>query len=916
MTIKPHLLSLGTSLLRHPLFSGALFTSCFLTAISTAPAATTVNLNGNGTGRTFDGIGTVLAGGTQKLLMDYPAAQQAEILDFLFKPNFGASLQFVKMEIGGDINSSTGTEPSIQRSAAETPRVRGSALWLARQAKTRRSTMNFSALRWGMPTWANSSDANRTRYYLNYLAAANSNGTPLNLLEPARNEDSGANFNTNWFLNSLRPAMQANFSSVRFMVADEYRDWVIADRMASDVNLRNAVSHIGSHYINTSTAVARNSGKILWDSEAAPPARDSFSDGPQSAFIYLDNLIAKYVDGKMVASLLQPALDAAYENAPFNSKGLLNATTPWSGHYNISPALWTVAHITQFAQPGWKILDSGSARNGRVSYMTFKSPNSTDYSIVVLNATSTAEPMTFNLANLSTAPVRPWRTDSRNWFISQSTITPAGGSFSATIPAQTIWTFSTTTGQAKGTSTGIPPDTELRLPYTDTFESYSVGAQPRLTSDMGGAFEVANRADSGKALRQVLSSSPTTWNANPTPVTFLGSHKWRNYSVNVDARLEGTTGAVELHGRLGYMAVNSGTDPVYSYRLVLNSTGAWSLRRFTSTLSSGTVAAPGTAWHNLRLDFLDNTISCFIDGRKVGATITDNTYFSGMIGLGSGWNTAQYDNLAVNPISGAVASIVRVDDRLLSYTGTWGDGGSYTDYERTTRFTSAANNTLRFTFNGSSVAIIGRRAPANGTAIVSIDGQVQQTIDTFSSATLYKTILFQKTGLSEGQHTISLSANGARSGNSSGNLIEIDCLEYQTGGAAPTMTIVNDNTLGAGANQFNYTGTWSSGPQTGAFANDNHWSSVANAAVTISFTGTRIDLYGAIAPSHGLAAVSIDGGPETTVDYFATARADNRRVFQSPLLFEGNHTLRVRVTATRNPSSTANIVTIDRVAIE
>ena len=56
-----------------------------------------------GPGRTFHGIGGLSGGGaTSVLLRDYPEPQRSQILDYLFKPNFGASLQILKMEIGGE----------------------------------------------------------------------------------------------------------------------------------------------------------------------------------------------------------------------------------------------------------------------------------------------------------------------------------------------------------------------------------------------------------------------------------------------------------------------------------------------------------------------------------------------------------------------------------------------------------------------------------------------------------------------------------------------------------------------------------------------------------------------------------------------------------------------------------------------
>jgi hypothetical protein len=37
---------------------------------------------------------------TFRLLVDYVEPQRTEVLDYLFKPNFGASLQILKVEIG------------------------------------------------------------------------------------------------------------------------------------------------------------------------------------------------------------------------------------------------------------------------------------------------------------------------------------------------------------------------------------------------------------------------------------------------------------------------------------------------------------------------------------------------------------------------------------------------------------------------------------------------------------------------------------------------------------------------------------------------------------------------------------------------------------------------------------------------
>ena len=59
------------------------------------------------------GIGALSGGGaTSRLLVSYPPDIQSELLDLLFRPNYGAALQILKVEIGGDAQSTEGTEAS------------------------------------------------------------------------------------------------------------------------------------------------------------------------------------------------------------------------------------------------------------------------------------------------------------------------------------------------------------------------------------------------------------------------------------------------------------------------------------------------------------------------------------------------------------------------------------------------------------------------------------------------------------------------------------------------------------------------------------------------------------------------------------------------------------------------------------
>ena len=95
--------------------------ACCLVAGPVAPAsaATAITVNGTSAGRIFDGIGAISGGGgNSRLLADYPAAEQSQILDYLFKPGYGADLQILKVEIGGDTNSTDGSNRASSTRAA------------------------------------------------------------------------------------------------------------------------------------------------------------------------------------------------------------------------------------------------------------------------------------------------------------------------------------------------------------------------------------------------------------------------------------------------------------------------------------------------------------------------------------------------------------------------------------------------------------------------------------------------------------------------------------------------------------------------------------------------------------------------------------------------------------------------------
>src|SRR2546429_9287300 len=105
-------------------------------AAAPAQAATSITINGGSGGRTFDGVGAVSGGGgNSRLLIDYPEPQRGQILDYLFKPGYGAAVQILKVEVGGDTNSTDGAEPSHMHAPTDPNCDPGYEGWLMEQGK-------------------------------------------------------------------------------------------------------------------------------------------------------------------------------------------------------------------------------------------------------------------------------------------------------------------------------------------------------------------------------------------------------------------------------------------------------------------------------------------------------------------------------------------------------------------------------------------------------------------------------------------------------------------------------------------------------------------------------------------------------------------------------------------------------------
>jgi galactosylceramidase len=388
--------------------------------------------------------------------------------------------------------------------------------------------------------------------------------------------------------------------------------------------------------VRAPTDKAKNSGKPLWSNE-----HHCYVWNPwQNAMYCARGNNGNYIDDKITCTLNWLGLDAAYAGAGFfKYTCLLQADQPQSGYYLVQPMTWAYAHTTQFTEIGWKYLDAACGqfvsgnRNG--TYVTLRDTGSNNWSTIITTQAATSLTAAIT-GGLSSGTVYVWKSDSLAQFIQQPSITPANGSFTISLAANSIYTLTTTTGQQKGAKT-IPATRPFPFPYSENYERYAVGdCLPRFHSDQRGTFEVYQSPDGRKCLRQIVPGYGNLQRA----ITAIGNNSWTDYDVVVDVKID--SGEVEVGGHYADYGKWCGFS--------LNKNGAWRMHDiWDTTVARGTVSGFNSgAWHTMRVSFKGTTMQALLDNTSLGSG-TQTSKPSGLACLASTRNPNLFDNLYIGP---------------------------------------------------------------------------------------------------------------------------------------------------------------------------------------------------------------------------------------------------------------------------
>jgi Glycosyl hydrolase family 59 len=641
---------------------------------STALHNTVITLDGTKPGPAFQGVGAVSGGGgNSRLLIDYPPTQQQEILDYLFKPGYGASLQILKLEIGGDAFATDGAEPSIEHTKGQINCNSGYEFWLAEQARALNPNIALYGLQWNAPGWVGGGhqDAWTTAdigYIVDWLNCAKTDGLAINYIGGWDEHLPHGITPTvvNWFV-KLRATLNADgYSAVQIVGIDSYAHRGttadVSDLFAKHPEFKQAISVIGYHNLCHFPLITDNcyvppaavaSGKPIWESEFGSLYQGS---GIGAMARSLDNA---YIWADATGLIMWPLMTSMPAELALEGRGLVVANQPWSGHFTVSELAWVIAQTTQFTQPGWLHLAGANKvmTDGYGSYNSYEAPDSSAWSLVAQTSTATkAQTITVNITGgLPSSTVYVWSTKlysthSSDWMASHADLSPSGSSFSYTLQPGYVYTFTTVSGGGKGAGTS-PAAKPMRVSYTS---SKDLSDEPKYLAPQSGAFEYL--PGSSTTFAQEAIGRPVFWQTvKPCPFAYavLGSSNWLNYTVSDSVNFVGTTHSAGLIARFSHGRVGSGAERFNGYVFVVSQSGAWRLFRDSelygeTTLDTGQVRAFGVhAWVPMSLSVDGSTIIARIKGVVV-ASVTDSTYGSGDAGISTGsWYKDEFKDLKV-----------------------------------------------------------------------------------------------------------------------------------------------------------------------------------------------------------------------------------------------------------------------------
>lgn len=194
------------------------------------------------------------------------------------------------------------------------------------------------------------------------------------------------------------------------------------------------------------------------------------------------------------------------------------------------------------------------------------------------------------------------------------------------------------------------------------------------------------------------------------------------------------------------------------------------------------------------------------------------------------------------------------------------------------KYSSTNNAIMQFTFNGTAIRWYGTQNGDRAQAEVYIDDVLDKTINC-GGALDWKHLFYEKTGLSNGEHTIKIKTI-------SSGIIDIDFFEVGNVTNAKSV-LVDDTSITASADAGRLQNIGND------YKNTLTYTELKDGYFEYKFTGVALRYFGRIYGDRSLANIYIDGQLVTTLDEYNSSLVTKSCVFEIAGLSNTEHTVKI-----------------------
>ncbi len=322
-----------------------------------------------------------------------------------------------------------------------------------------------------------------------------------------------------------------------------------------------------------------NSNPQYWETEASCPGSGGMAcSAPESATItdalnwgavVDDRLVNRNANAWMYWWLQSPTTDA---------QGLMDQNGA------ISPRAYMLGQYSKFIRPGYLRITATHNPVATVTVSAYQNAPTNAIVIVATNYGSSASSVTFNLASAPTFTVlTPVITSATQSLATLSSVAVSGNSFTYSLPAQSIITFSGTSGGGSLSAPTFTPSSEAFYPSVSVTLSASAGATICYTTDGS-----TPTAASGSCTHGVSTPNPVTISATTTINAIASESGFTNSSVG------SATYTLTPPNTLNPPALSPSSESFYPTASVTMTASAGATICYTNNGSTPTATTAGT----------------------------------------------------------------------------------------------------------------------------------------------------------------------------------------------------------------------------------------------------------------------------------------------------------------------------------